>query len=95
MREYELIMVISPEVDEENATGVVERVSKFITDRGGEITNQDNWGTQRLAYPIQDYREGNYVLAQFNSEPATAKELDDTLRAYQELLRHLVTRRED
>ena len=58
MREYELIMVISPEVEEENATGVVERVSKFIIDRGGEITNQDNWGTQRLAYPIQNYREG-------------------------------------
>ena len=95
MREYELVMVISPEVDEDNATGVVDRVSKFITDRGGEITNQDNWGTQRLAYPIQDYREGNYVLTQFNLEPAAAKELDDALRAYQELLRHLVTKRED
>ena len=77
------------------ATGVVERVSKFITDRGGEVTNQDDWGTQRLAYPIQDYREGNYVLTQFSSEPAAAKELDDALRAYQEVIRHLVTKRED
>ena len=95
MREYELIIVISPEVEEERATGVVERVSKFITDRGGEVTNQDDWGTQRLAYPIQDYREGNYVLTQFSSEPAAAKELDDALRAYQEVIRHLVTKRED
>ena len=95
MREYELVIVISPEVEEEAATGVVERVGKFITDRGGEITNQDNWGTQRLAYPIQDYREGNYVLTQFNSEPAAAKELDDALRAYQEIIRHLVMKRED
>ncbi len=95
MREYELVIVISPEVEEEAATGVVERVSKFITDRGGEVTNQDDWGTQRLAYPIQDYREGNYVLTQFNSEPAAAKELDDALRAYQEIIRHLVMKRED
>ena len=95
MREYELIIVISPEVEEERATGVVERVSKFITDRGGEVTNQDDWGTQRLAYPIQDYREGNYVLTQFSSEPAAAKELDDALRAYQEVIRHLVMKRED
>ena len=95
MREYELVIVISPEVEEEAATGVVERVSKFITDRGGEVTNQDHWGTQRLAYPIQDYREGNYVLTQFNSEPAAAKELDDALRAYQEVIRYLVMKRED
>ena len=95
MREYELVIVISPEVEEEAATGVVERVSKFITDRGGEVTNQDHWGTQRLAYPIQDYREGNYVLTQFNSEPAAAKELDEALRAYQEVIRYLVMKRED
>ena len=95
MREYELVIVISPEVEEERATGVVERVSKFITDRGGEVTNQDDWGTQRLAYPIQAYREGNYVLTQFSSEPAAAKELDDALRAYQEVIRHLVMKRED
>ena len=95
MREYELVIVISPEVEEEAATGVVERVSKFITDRGGEVTNQDHWGTQRLAYPIQDYREGNYVLTQFSSEPAAAKELDEALRAYQEVIRYLVMKRED
>ena len=87
-------MVLSPQVDEEGVAGVVERFSKFITDRGGSVTNQESWGTRRLAYPIQDFREGNYVLTQFSFEPGSTRELETSLRTSEEIIRYLLVKRE-
>ncbi len=94
MRDYELVMVLSPQVDEEGIAGVVERFSKFITDRGGSVTNQESWGTRRLAYPIQNFREGNYMLTQFSFEPGSARELETSLKTSEEIIRYLLVKRE-
>ena len=94
MRDYELVMVLSPEVDEEGVTGVVERLTQFITERGGSLINQEHWGTRRLAYPIQKFREGNYVLTQFASEPGSARELEANLKASGEVIRYLLVKKE-
>ena len=87
-------MVLSPQVDEEGVAGVVERFSKFITDRGGAISNQESWGTRRLAYPIQDFREGNYMLTQFSFEPGSTRELETSLKTSEEIIRYLLVKRE-
>ena len=94
MREYELVMVLSPEVDDVGTAGVVDRVTQFITQRGGSITNQENWGLRRLAYPIQEFREGSYILAEFTFEPSSTKELEASLMASSEVLRHLLVKKE-
>jgi len=94
LRDYELVMVLSPQVDEEGAAGIVERFSKFITDRGGAISNQEIWGTRRLAYPIQDFREGNYMLTQFSFEPGSTRELENSLKTSEEIIRYLLVKRE-
>ncbi len=94
MRDYELVMVLSPEVDEERANGVVERITQLITQRGGSITNQEHWGIRRLSYPIQKFREGNYMLAQFTCEPDSTKELESSLRAAVEVIRYLLIKKE-
>jgi len=88
-----LVIVVSPEVDEEGAKGVVERVTQFITERGGSLTNQEHWGLRRLAYPIERFHEGNYVLTQFTSEPSSAKELKANLRASREVIRYLLVKK--
>ena len=62
----------------------------YVTERGGSISNQETWGVRRLAYPIQRLQEGNYLLTQFVLDPAQVLELDRTLVASEDVLRHLV-----
>ena len=92
MREYELVMIVSPEVGEDGVSDICNRVTQFITDQGGSLINQDHWGVRRLAYPIQKFYEGNYILTGFNMEPNYASQLESTLRLTPTLLRHLLIR---
>jgi len=85
-------MVLSPALDEAGSTSVVERVHKLISDRGGNLTTQEDWGLKRLAYPLQDFREGNYHLARFTIQVGQVRDLEANLRLRQEVLRHLLTR---
>ncbi|MBI2304110.1 MAG: 30S ribosomal protein S6 [Chloroflexi bacterium] len=94
MRDYELVFIISPEVDDDKISATVERVTQFITQRGGVVAQIDHWGKRKFAYPIGHFKEGNYVLAQFKSEPGMAKELEDSLRIAEDILRHLLVRSE-
>ena len=94
MREYELVMVLSPEVDEDGVARTIDRVTQFIAQRGGSITNQEHWGTRRLAYPIDDFREGNYVLANLTFEPSLARELEANLKSSAEVIRYLLVKKD-
>ena len=90
-REYELVVVLTPEAAEAEAAVSVDRVAGFIADRGGSVSVRESWGVRRLAYPIQNYREGNYFLMRFELDAGETRELDQTLQASQDVLRHLVT----
>lgn len=92
MRDYEMVVVISPGVADENIPTFVERWGQFISGKGGEVTNVDHWGRRRLAYPINRFSEGNYVLARFKAEPPVVEELEANLRLNEEVIRHLVVR---
>jgi len=91
-RDYELVMVLSPEAAEEEVAAAVERVAEFITERGGDVSNHETWGLRRLAYPIKRFQEGNYILAHFSMDAAQLRELDRSLTASEDVLRHLVTK---
>ena len=93
-RTYELVLIVSPEVQEEAVTAVVERVDRFITDRGGTVENHDLWGRRRLAYPIKRFAEGNYILTNLQLEPAAAADLETQIRINEDILRHLLVRRD-
>ncbi len=90
VRKYELVMVLSPVLDETQATGAVDRVRRLITDRGGEVTNETSWGLRRLAYPIQRFNEGNYVLACFTIDGDHTHEIASSLNITEDVLRHLM-----
>lgn len=95
MRDYELIVIISPEVTDEEVPITLEKMNQFITDKGGSITEVNQWGRRKLAYPIENFMEGNYVLTQFKMEPKQTAELEASLRLSEEILRHLLVRLSD
>lgn len=94
-REYELVLVISPQLAEEEVAGVVERVSQFVKDRGGSVGAIDPWGRRRLAYPIRKATEGHYILAQLQLEPEVVRELEANLHISEDVLRHLLVRTDE
>lgn len=91
-REYELVMILSPEATEAEARETVSRINEIISDGSGSIAQQDNWGVRRLAYPIQRFVEGNYFFTRCSMEAQAAVELNETLNSSQDVLRHLVFR---
>jgi len=90
LRDYELLLVISPEVAEEEFEAILGNISQLITGRGGVISDTEQWGKRKLAYPIKRFVEGNYVLTKFKSKPEIGKELEANLRISEEVLRHLL-----
>ncbi len=94
MRDYQLALVLSPELDEDGVTGITDRLSQFITQRGGTVGNLDKWGVRKLAYPLKKYQEGNYLRTEFTVEAQAAKELEASLKLWSEVLRHLLVRKE-
>ncbi len=92
LHDYELVFIISPEVAEEKTDAVVDKVSQFITGKGGTIADVERWGKRKLAYPIRHFMEGNYVLIRFKLKSALGKELEANLRISENILRHLLIR---
>jgi small subunit ribosomal protein S6 len=95
LRDYELVVIISPEVTDEDIPATLEKMNQSITNKGGSITEVNQWGRRKLAYPIQNFLEGNYVLTQFKMEPKMTAELEANLRLTEEVLRHLLVRLSD
>jgi small subunit ribosomal protein S6 len=87
MREYELVFIVHPELDETAFTEIINRVQKWITDDGGEIVKTDIWGKRTLAYPIRKQREGLYVLLQANINPSSCATLERNLRFLEQVMR--------
>ena len=91
-RDYELTVIISPEVVEERFEAIVDNLSQFVTGKGGTVSVMERRGKRKLAYPINRFLEGNYVLAKFQMKPAFGKELEASLRISEKVLRHLLVR---
>ena len=92
LRYYELMMVV-PQMDEEGLSATLDRVNNDIGERGGTVVRQQRWGgLRRLAYPINDHNEGNYVLTYLELEPERASDLEANLRVSENVLRHLLLR---
>ena len=95
MRHYELVVVLSPMLNQEQLTETWSKIKGFITTRNAEISHEEQWGTRRLAYPIRKgqhrFLEGSYHLTRFATERAFNIELENFLKVDDEILRSLVT----
>ena len=92
LREYELIVVLNPEIGDDAVEGSIERVQQSITSRGGEIVEVKHWGRRRLAYPIKRHMEGNYVENLVRLDPEQISTLEANLRISEDVLRHLIVK---
>ena len=89
-QDYELVFIVSPEVSDESLESKIDSISQFISGRDGVISEVERWGKRKLAYPVEHFLEGNYVLARFQMKLARCKELGANLKISEEILRHLL-----
>ncbi|MBA7636032.1 30S ribosomal protein S6 [subsurface metagenome] len=94
-RDYELVLIVSPEVTDEALDATIDNVSQFITGKDGVISDVERWGKRKLAYPIKHFMEGSYVLSRFKLKPALSKELEANLQISEAILRHLLIKLSD
>ncbi|WP_067727781.1 30S ribosomal protein S6 [Oceanobacillus damuensis] len=94
MRKYEIMYIIRPDIEEEAQTALIERFNKILTDNGAEIAKVDEKGKKRLAYEINDYRDGYYVLINFSSGEEAVNEFDRLAKFSDDIIRHITIRDE-
>ncbi len=95
MRDYELIFIVQPDVDDQEFDAVVERVGAIITGQGGEVSRTEPWGKRRLAYPIRRFREGYYVRMETKLQPDSIREIERDFKLTEPLMRHLIVRMDE
>ena len=94
MKPYELLLIITPDHDEDEAEALTNQV-KGIIENGGTLVKLDPWGKKRLAYPIQKRSEGYYVLYIFECAPSFVAELNQALHVIETILRYMIVQYED
>jgi small subunit ribosomal protein S6 len=92
MRIYEELFIVKPDAPEEEVNAFVEQLKTQLTAAGATVDKVDLWGKRRLAYKVDKYREGSYVLFQFTAGPETVKELERRLRVSDVVLKFLTVR---
>jgi small subunit ribosomal protein S6 len=95
MRKYEIMYIIRPDVEEEAQKTLVERFNNVLTDNGAEIEKVDEKGKRRLAYEIDNYRDGYYVVVNFSSDEKAVNEFDRLAKFSDDIVRHIVIREDD
>lgn len=95
MRKYETVYILRPDLDEAAAEAAVAKVEETIKNNGGEVEKTDKWGIKKLAYEIQDYTEGSYVVVNFTGDNATVDALDYVYKVSDTIIRSIVIRVEE
>lgn len=92
MRQYELMVILDPEVEERTVAPSLDKYLSVISTDGGSVDKVDIWGRRRMAYEISKRSEGIYAVVDFSSTPATAKELERQLGLNEAVLRTKILR---
>jgi small subunit ribosomal protein S6 len=95
MSSYELVLIVSPEVVDEEMPEFITKLSELVNKVGGSVDEVNQWGRRKLAYPIKRSTEGNYLLTKVKMKPTMTKELEANLRLSGKVLRHLLVRSGD
>ena len=92
MRIYEELFIVKPDAPEEDVDALVSQLDATITQAGGKVEKVDKWGTRKLAYKLQKYSDGNFLLMVFHCKPETVKEVERRLRVSDLVLKYLTSR---
>ncbi len=91
-RKYELMYIVHPDLSSEETRDLIERYKELTDELGGEVENVDDWGVRRLAYEIDELREGYYVVMQFQGDQRITEELQRRLRLDENIIRLMIIR---
>ncbi|WP_102348079.1 30S ribosomal protein S6 [Bacillus sp. Marseille-P3661] len=95
MRKYEIMYIIRPNVDEDTKKAVIERFSGILANEGTEIVKATEMGKRRLAYEINDFREGYYMLLNVMAKPEAIDEFDRLAKISEDVIRHIAVREQE
>lgn len=94
MKKYEVVLIFAPGMEEESRNALVEKF-KGIVETNGTVDNVDVWGSRKLAYLINDYQEGYYVLFNITSGADVVDEIDRIAKITDDVIRHMIIREEE
>lgn len=95
LNKYESIYIINPNVEQDEIKSLVEKFKTLIETEGGKVSEIQEWGMKRLAYPIKKLEQGYYVLVNFESESTLIEELERIYRITDEVVKFITIRKED
>ena len=95
MNKYELAVVVSAKIEDDERAATIEKVKEIITKHGGTITNVDEWGKKRLAYDVQKMREAFYYFIRFEAESTVPAEIESRVRIMDNVIRYLCVRQDE
>ena len=94
MNKYELALVVNAKIEDDVRLATVEKAKEYIARFGGNVTNVEEWGKNKLAYEIQHMKEGFYYFIQFDAEANVPGELEQVVRIMDNVIRFLCIRQE-
>ena len=95
MHKYELAVVVSAAIEDDERAAVVEKCKALIERFGGQVKNVDDWGKKRLAYEVQKMKEAFYYFIQFDAESTAPAEIESRIRIMDNVVRYLVVRQDE
>ena len=95
MNKYELAVVVSAKIEDDERAQVIEKVKALVERFGGQISDVDEWGKKRLAYEIQHMTEAFYYFIQFDAEGTVPAEIEQDVRIMDNVLRFLCDRKDE
>ncbi|HEY9570281.1 MAG TPA: 30S ribosomal protein S6 [Metalysinibacillus sp.] len=95
MRKYELMYIVRPSIEDEAKKALVERFNEILTTNGAEVIESKDWGKRRLAYEINDFREGYYQIVKVNAPSEAISEYTRLANISEDIIRHIAVREDD
>ena len=95
MNKYELAVVVSAKIEDEDRAATLEKCKGLIERFGGQVTNVDDWGKKRLAYEVQKMKEAFYYFIQFDADSTVPAEIESRIRIMDNVIRYLCIRQDE
>ncbi|MDD6169332.1 MAG: 30S ribosomal protein S6 [Lachnospiraceae bacterium] len=95
MNKYELAVVVSAKLEDDDRAATIEKVKEIVSKHGGTITNVDEWGKKRLAYEVRKMKEAFYYFIQFEGEATVPAEIESRIRIMENVVRYLCVRQDE
>ena len=95
MNKYELAVILSAKLEDEERAAAMEKIQGYITRFGGTVTNVDEWGKKKLAYEVQKMKEAFYYFIRFEAESTVPAEIESRVRIMDNVIRYLCVRQDE